>query len=240
MDQSFGNSTLTKEQLAQQLIPFKSFESEYKIIKEIGQGGFGIVFECERIKDKKRFAAKALKTDPTQNDINECLFLADIKESFILEAVDYFINTDWPKYNQLVIITELALYDLDQYMKTLNKENMKEDEIKQIAAQVVIALSFLHHEKRISHRDLKPENILIFPNFRIKLSDFGLAKVSQFSKATMTFCGTMMFAAPEILKRVQGANPLPFKTDIYSFAATVCYMALKDIPDTEDIIYKQI
>ncbi len=63
-------------------------------------------------------------------------------------------------------------------MNTLNKENVKEEVIKQIAAQVVIALSFLHHEKRISHRDLKPANILIFPNMRIKLSDFGLAKVS--------------------------------------------------------------
>ncbi len=67
---------------------------------------------------------------------------------------------------------------------------------------------------------------------RIKLSDFGLAKVSQFSKATMTYCGTMMFAAPEILKLVSGASPLPYKTDIYSFAATICFMALKDIPDT--------
>ncbi len=56
----------------------------------------------------------------------------------------------------------------------------------------------------------------------------------------MTYCGTVMFAAPEILKRVQGANPLPFKTDIYSFAATICFMALKDIPDLEDIINKSI
>ncbi len=102
----------------------------------------------------------------------------------------------------------------------------------------MIALSFLHLEKRITHRDLKPANILIFPDMKIKLSDFGLAKETLLSKASMTFCGTMMFAAPEVLNLVRGAKPEPFKVDIYSFAATICFMALKQIPDTEDIIYK--
>ncbi len=68
-----------------------------------------------------------MKTDPTLSDIDECKFLSGIKDEFVLEAIDFFINTDWTKYNQLVFITELALFDLDQYMESLKKENMKED-----------------------------------------------------------------------------------------------------------------
>lgn len=43
---------------------------------------------------------------------------------------------------------------------------------------MVIAISFLH-ENRITHRDLKPENVLMFPNLKIKISDFGLAKLVE-------------------------------------------------------------
>ncbi len=239
MNRSKGSSTISKQELAKHF-EFKSFESLYKLGDEIGEGAFGVVYKCERLSDNKNLAVKALKTNPTQNDIEECLFLAGIKDKSVLHAEDFFINTDWPEYHQLVTVTELAMYDLEQYIKSLNEKNMKEEEIKQIAAQVVIALSFLHHEKKITHRDLKPANILIFPNWRVKLSDFGLAKETQASKATMTMCGTMMFAAPEILGVIAGAKPLPFITDIYSFAATICFMALKQIPDSLDIYKKTI
>ncbi len=112
---------------------------------------------------------------------------------------------------------------------------MKEEDIKSILAQTVIALTYLHNDVRVSHRDLKPANILIFPNMRIKISDFGLAKLVDQSKISMTKCGTMKFAAPEILGTVRGASVLPFRPDIYSLALTGCWMMLKDIPDMLDI-----
>ncbi len=122
-------------------------------------------------------------------------------------------------------------------MKT---QDLKEEEIRQILAQVAIALGYLHNELKISHRDLKPANILIFPNLRIKISDFGLAKLTEESKLSMTKCGTMKFSAPEILGTVRGASVLPFKADIYSLALTASWMMLKDLPDMYDIYQKCI
>ena len=59
--------------------------------------------------------------------------MATIKDNFTLAAIDYFINTDMP-YFQLVLITELATSDLELYIKSLNDKNMKEHEIKLITA----------------------------------------------------------------------------------------------------------
>ncbi len=125
-------------------------------------------------------------------------------------------------------------------MVSLKTQDMKEEEIKQILAQVVIGLDYLHNECKISHRDLKPANILIFPNMRIKISDFGLAKITNESKQSMTKCGTMYFEAPEILGKVRGASVFPFKTDIYSLALTASWMMLKEIPDVYDIYTKSV
>lgn len=75
---------------------------------------------------------------------------------------------------------------------------------------------------------------------RIKISDFGLAKLTEVSKATMTFCGTMMFCAPEVFGTMSGAKPLPFKTDIYSLGLTACFMMIKGVPSTEEIYKKSI
>ncbi len=52
MESSLGSSTLAKEELVKHL-PFKSFNSIYKLGAEIGSGTFGIVFKCERLTDKK-------------------------------------------------------------------------------------------------------------------------------------------------------------------------------------------
>ena len=56
----------------------------------------------------------------------------------------------------------------------------------------------------------------------------------------MTRCGTMMFAAPEIVGFVKGARVMPYVTDIYSFALTACWMMIKRIPDTFEIYSKSI
>ena len=51
-----------------------------------------------------------------------------------MSCLDYFINADETTYIQLVIITEIALYDLEQYVKSLKQQNMKEEEIRNILA----------------------------------------------------------------------------------------------------------
>ncbi len=59
------------------------------------------------------FAAKVIKNNPSRNDVDEFKFMATITNQFILGAVECFINIDYTDYTQLIIITELAQYDLE-------------------------------------------------------------------------------------------------------------------------------
>lgn len=76
---------------------------------------------------------------------------------------------------------------------------LSEPMVKTIARQVLRALQYLHSRK-ITHRDIKPDNILVasLDPLRIKLSDFGLSKVVQEETFMKTFCGTLLYCAPEV------------------------------------------
>lgn len=92
-----------------QVVPQKSFQDLYKLGPRRGEGGFGVVLEATRLSDSKILAVKVLKKAPTESDVNECLFMSKINDTFTLSAIDYFINSDIKSYNQLVIITEIAI-----------------------------------------------------------------------------------------------------------------------------------
>lgn len=73
-----------------------------------------------------------------------------------------------------------------------------EDRAKFYAAQVAMALGYLHDSK-ILYRDLKPENILMCDDGYIKLADFGLAKMINDEEIANSFCGTPEYLSPEMI-----------------------------------------
>lgn len=87
--------------------------------------------------------------------------------------------------------------ELSTYLQ--NVVNFPEDMVKTIARQVMHALRYLH-KRKITHRDIKPDNILVSSHepLKVKLSDFGLSKVVQEETFLKTFCGTLLYCAPEI------------------------------------------
>lgn len=87
-------------------------------------------------------------------------------------------------------------------------QNFDSNCIKWFSGQIVCALSYLH-SKLIIHRDLKPENVLLMRDGRLKLADFGFAKVMKSRKdVAKTFCGTLEYIAPEIFQKVQYSFPV--------------------------------
>jgi serine/threonine protein kinase len=80
------------------------------------------------------------------------------------------------------------------------KRRFKEHEVKFYAAQIAMALGYLH-KKGIVHRDLKLENILVDMNGYLKIIDFGLAKMLDQNDTTKTYCGTPEYLAPEMIQQ---------------------------------------
>ncbi len=101
------------------------------------------------------------------------------------------------KEEHLVIISELAEGNLDDYIKKY-QGHISEDQIMRLFTQLVLGINFLHRNQ-IDHRDIKAANILMFNNGSIvKLADFGLARSinSEFTKLT-DGPGTFKYMAPE-------------------------------------------
>ena len=89
---------------------------------------------------------------------------------------------------------------------------MEEHLVQEVTRQVLKGIMYIH-QKGISHRDIKPDNILLasLDPIQVKISDFGLAKMVQDEQTFLkTFCGTMLYLAPEVFP--QSHIPMPITT----------------------------
>lgn len=85
--------------------------------------------------------------------------------------------------------------ELFTYLRKLRR--FDESTAQFYAAEVVLALEYLHEKMNVIYRDLKPENLLVTEKGHIKITDFGLSKKKEICK---TYCGTPEYLAPEIVK----------------------------------------
>jgi WD40 repeat protein len=97
-------------------------------------------------------------------------------------------------------------------------------------SDLALALEFIH-SKKVKHRDVKSENLLVFPDMKVKLCDFGLAKQHSSYKhsASKSSSGTTAFMAPEVMAR-KGSS---FASDIYSLAMTFYQMIMRRVPSMD-------
>lgn len=101
------------------------------------------------------------------------------------------------------------------------KGMIAERDVKLYAAEMVLAIDFLH-SLNVIHRDLKPENVLLQHDGHICLTDFGLAKETNTDSGNRTLCGTSEYMAPEMLTR----NGYGKYVDWWSFGALVYEMLI--------------
>ena len=173
----------------------------FKPIKLLDKGSFGKVMLVQSLLDWKLYAMKRIRkdllieTNQIENTLNEKYILLNIEHPFLL-GMDYVFQNELRIYFFLEYIKGGNLWD-----SLLVTRRFNEDVVKFYAAQIALALGYLH-EWKITHRDLKPENVLIDDEGFIKLADFGLAKfLKDEDAATYSYCGTPEYLAPEVINR---------------------------------------
>ena len=177
---------------------FKDFE----ILKVIGKGSFGKVFQVRKIGENQIYAMKVLnksiikKKNQIEHTKTERNILGKIDHPFIV-GMKYAFQTKEKLYFVLDYCPGGELfYHLGKAKK------FSEDRARFYAAEITLALQHLH-KLGIVYRDLKPENVLLTEEGHVRLTDFGLSKegINQADKGAQSFCGTPEYLAPEILNR---------------------------------------
>ena len=151
---------------------------DYESIAIIGRGAFGEVHVCREKKTDKIYAIKKIKKDVLvlKNQIihilNEQIFMSRAKSPWIVELKASFQEDDY-----LYLVMEY-LPGGDLMNLLIKRDILTEDEAKFYISELILAIESIHKLDCI-HRDIKPDNILIDKTGHIKLSDFGLAKISD-------------------------------------------------------------
>ena len=217
--------------------------NDFQILKLIGKGTFGQVYQVRKKDTQRIYAMKVLskkviiQKKEIQHTIGErnILVRTAMTDSPFIVGLKFSFQTP----TDLYLVTDFM--SGGELFWHLQKEGrFKEDRAKFYIAELILALKHLH-EHDIVYRDLKPENILLDANGHIALCDFGLSKANLTKNdTTNTFCGTTEYLAPEVLLDEQGYTKM---VDFWSLGVLVFEMCCGWSPfyaeDTQQM-YKNI
>jgi serine/threonine-protein kinase len=203
--------------------------SGYKILKKIGSGGMGDVYLAEHEKLEKKVAIKSLhKNLATDSSFRE-RFSQEAKTHSKLDHPNIVRLHDYKerKDGLFLIMEYVDGKQLDEHIKKVTGP-IPEKELTALFTQVLDAIGYAHEEGLV-HRDIKPSNIMIDKRGRIKVLDFGIAKMQEEEKGltkTGVQLGTATYMSPEQVN----AKKVDKLTDIYSLGVTLFYMAVGKSP----------
>eukprot|EP00451_Oxyrrhis_marina_P003740 CAMPEP_0204274430 /NCGR_PEP_ID=MMETSP0468-20130131/25183_1 /ASSEMBLY_ACC=CAM_ASM_000383 /TAXON_ID=2969 /ORGANISM="Oxyrrhis marina" /LENGTH=407 /DNA_ID=CAMNT_0051250639 /DNA_START=17 /DNA_END=1240 /DNA_ORIENTATION=- len=175
----------------------KRFETLYVL----GKGFFG---EVSKVRDRQTGQLYALKKVPKKHLMKHKLFDKIVSEIRIMYKLEHanIIKLLFHFEDEQHIYLGLEYASGGELFSRLRKvKRLGNPQAARYVYESLEALKYLHSQNpKIIHRDLKPENILLDGNDRIKLCDFGYAKPIEAGATATTFCGTLDYLAPEMIK----------------------------------------
>jgi serine/threonine protein kinase len=207
---------------------YKSAFTEYVVVRQIGEGGSGIVYEVVD-PERRRYALKAL--DPRKSTPqklkrfqNEITFCQETIHNNVVRVLDTGRSTQGRSF-----------YVMDLYPCTLQDTltKLKPEEALPVFSQVLDGVEAAHL-KSVVHRDLKPQNVLCDPHKNLYvIADFGIASFAEEDLYTLVETrpgerlANFQYAAPE--QRTRGRET-SFKTDVYALGLILNQMFTGEIP----------
>ena len=191
--------------------------NNYESLSIIGRGAFGEVHVCRNKKTGEIVAIKKIKKDfllsknQMRHTLDEQDFLSKVNSPWIVELKASFQEGDY-----LYLVMEFCPGG-DLMGLFIARDILNEEDAKFYVCEIILAIDSIH-ELNCIHRDIKPDNVLIGKDGHIKLTDFGLAKISNIAfkediidykydekksrhNKNFSCVGTVYYVAPEVIKK---------------------------------------
>jgi TolB-like protein/Tfp pilus assembly protein PilF len=196
--------------------------SHYRITKQLGAGGMGVVYQALDLKLERPVALKFLPPDLTRDPEAKARFVHEARAASALDHPNICNVHEIDETDDGRLFIAMACYEGETLKERIARGPLPLDEAIEIAQQVTQGLAKAH-EQEIVHRDIKPANIFITKDGLVKIVDFGLAKLAGQTRMTRTgsALGTVAYMSPE---QARGGAVGP-PTDIWSLGV-VCYEML--------------
>ena len=203
-------------------------DGRYRLLRCLGSGGFGAVFEAEEIDTSLRVAVKLLNRSALvdvrmrERFLQEARMIAELKSPHVVRLYDYAVNGRTP-YLVLELVSGQNLANL------LMRGVLPARRVLRILAQVTAALGEAH-ALGIVHRDIKPDNILLTEQGSqedfVKVIDFGVARLRGVSTQPSDVLGTPAFISPETLAN----EPVDGRCDLYAVGVLLWQAIIGELP----------
>ncbi|MEW6358262.1 MAG: SUMF1/EgtB/PvdO family nonheme iron enzyme [Planctomycetota bacterium] len=217
-----NEQTMAKKKLASDPLVGKAL-ADFRILEKLGEGGIASVYRANNLRLDKQVALKvipekAVETDPElgKRFVREARAAAKLEHSNIVPV--YSIDRAGGYF-----FIEMQLVDGESLVQRIQREGtLHASEAVRITIDVAKALAFAHH-RGVIHRDIKPGNIMLMQDESVKVTDFGLAKVSQ-ARTQLTTDGQIMGTASYMSPEQCEGRPTDARSDIYSLGCTLFEM----------------
>ncbi|MBE2283518.1 MAG: protein kinase [Prosthecobacter sp.] len=197
----------------------------------LDRGAMGAVYAATQVSLQRRVAIKILPPEFGEDAAfvtrfqQEALMLARLHHPHIVAVHDFGRNAAGGVYIVMEYVNGTSLLEIMQ------ERRLPVDEVLEIIRQTCLALQFAH-DHGVVHRDIKPTNILIDERKRVRVADFGLAKLhlkepGSHSAVQSSLGGTPVYAAPEQMRR---NGVVDHRCDIYSTGVTMYELLTGQLP----------
>jgi serine/threonine protein kinase len=202
----------------------------YRIVKEIGRGGMGTVYEAVHAVLPRRAAVKVMHADLRRQPgmatrmVQEAAILEDVRHVGVVRVFECNLLPDRRPWIAMELVEGETLAQRLHYTSTLGAA-----EVAKLLSEVADVLAAVH-ARGIVHRDLKPDNLLLTPsdpNFPLRVIDWGVARLGPMGRLTLDGLtpGTPIYMSPE---QATGKN-IAAPCDVYSLGV-IAYEALAGHP----------
>lgn len=202
-----------------------NLRNRFELKKTLGEGTYGKVKLAVERSTGEQVAIKYIRKSKIhdEHDLNrirrEIKIMSSLRHPHIVRVNEVFENKD-----KIILVMECA--DGGELYDYINNNQLTEKDARRVFRQIVSAIKYCH-QNGIVHRDLKLENILLDHDNNAKIADFGLSNFYSQTELLRTYCGSPLYASPEIV------NGLPYygpEVDCWSLGVVLYTLVYGTMP----------